>query len=340
MITPGGNRYEVVLQDKYYMRELIEDLSLEESLDEIAYRSNVKMAITPDFPVIGPGQEIRVSGVEFDGSRMVYLLNPGVVWSCDSSNTGFKHINVTVYDRTIYLSKSEDEKLVAAGQTASQRLKQYAADWNIPIAKIPDTQIPLGRSMYRTRSIYAMIQADLKETATKGGKLYRPRMTPAGLELFEIGSNATVWVLDVEQNVENISQMRTLEDVVTQVKVLGTDQKLSGSPNDEVPAPVIAIEKGDTARYGTLQKIIQDDKINTVAEARKAAANMLTGLQETFTVTAIDINTIRAGDKVILSGMELIVTSVRHELGNPGHMTLELASLDYVRRRYFMDGSF
>lgn len=340
MITSGGNRYEVVLQNKYYMRDLIEELSLEESLDEIAYRSNVKMVITPDFPMISPGQEIRVSGIHFDGTRMVYLLNPGVVWSCDSSNTGFKHINITVYDRTIYLSKSEDEKLMPAGQTASHRLKQYATDWNIPITSIPDTQIPLGRAMYRSQSIYAMIQADLRETATKGGKLYRPRMTPAGLELFEIGSNETVWVLDVEQNVENISQTRTLEDVVTQVKVLGVDKSLSSSSDQEMPAPVIAIEQRDVTRYGTLQKIIQDDKISNVAEARKAASNVLTGIQETFTVTAIDINTIRAGDKVVLSGMELIATSVRHDLGNPGHMTLELAGIEYVRRRYFMDGSF
>jgi hypothetical protein len=340
MITPGGNRYEVVLQNKYYLRELVQEISLEESLDEIAYRSNIKMAITPDFPQIAPGQEIRVSGIEFDGTRMVYLLNPGVVWSCDSSNNGFKHINVTVYDRTIYLSKSEDEKLMAAGQTASQRLKQYADDWKIPIANIPDTQIPLGRAMYRPRSIYSMIQADLTETATKGGKLYRPRMTPAGLELFEIGSNKTVWVLDIEQNVESISQTRTLKDVVTQVKILGTEQNLSSSQDQEVPAPVIAIEPGEVAKYGTLQKILQNDKISTVAEARKAASSMLTGIQETFSVTAIDINTIRAGDKVILSGMELIVTSVRHDLGHPGHMTLELAGLEYVRRRYFMDGSF
>jgi hypothetical protein len=125
-----------------------------------------------------------------------------------------------------------------------------------------------------------------------------------------------------------------LEGAVTKVKVLGKED------NPESATEILAVETKETELYGTLQKVVMDSDITTVSEAVTAAKGFLAGIQETLSVSAIDINTIRAGDKVELvgSGMELIVTSVKHELGRPGKMTLELASFDYVKRRYFLDG--
>lgn len=328
MINPGLQKYEVVLANQYYLRELLESITLEDSLDEIAYRATVKMVITSDFPGIAPGQEARVSGVPFGGNSMIYLLHPGVVWECASETRGQKHLTATVYDKTIYIAKSEDEYLFPAGQTATQRMQQYVSDWGIPLGQVPDTGITLAKAVYRAQPIYSMIQADLKETVAKGGDMYRPRMTPDGLELYKLGSNETVWVLETDQNIEEIGQRRTLEGTVTQVKVLGN------APEDQ-RSPVLALVKGETEQYGTLQKVISDSKLTDAGAARSAGESLLSGVQETFTVTGIDINTIRAGDKVQLNGMELLVTSARHELGSPGHMTLELASEEYVRRRYY-----
>ncbi|MCL4440914.1 MAG: phage portal protein [Firmicutes bacterium] len=332
MINPGLSKYEVVLANKYYLRELIESISLEESLDEIAYRATIKLVVTPDFPGIAPGQEIRVSGIPFGGSSMVYLLHPGVVWEVESETRGLKHLTVTTYDKAIYLAKSEDEYLFPAGQTASQRLKRYAADWGVPLGAVTDTGISLAKAVYRAQPIWEMIMSDLKETVAKGGDMYRPRMTPDGLELVKLGSNKTVWVLEAEQNIEDLTQRRTLEGAVTQVKVLG-------HAGEDTRSPVLAIAKGETAKYGTLQRVISDEKIKTPAQAKTVGQKALAGMQETFTVTAIDINTIRAGDKMKLNSMELLVKSVRHELGSPGHMTLELASTDYIRRVVYGYGS-
>jgi hypothetical protein len=214
-------------------------------------------------------------------------------------------------------------------------LKQYAADWDISLWQIPDTVYTLSKKVYRSQPIYSMLLADLKETARKGGWLYRPRMTPNGLELFPLGSNETVWALEPGGNVESITQRRTLEGTVTKVKVLGKED------NPESATPVLAVESKETELYGTLQKVVMDNDINTVSEAVTAAKGFLSGIQETLSVSAVDVNTIRAGDKVELagSGMELIATSVRHELGRPGKMTVELATYEYVKRRYFLDGS-
>ncbi|MFB0844611.1 XkdQ/YqbQ family protein [Paenibacillus oleatilyticus] len=325
-----SNQYEVILANQYIITDMVEKITLEESLDEIAYRATIDLVITDDFPAIGPGQEIRISGIAPQGTSLVYLFHPGVIWECSSRNSGQKHLTVTAYDKTIYLNKCEDEYLLPAGQTASQRLKRYAADWGIPLGHVAETGKSLAKSVYRSQTIFSMILNDLKDTVSRDGLMYRARMTPNGLELYEIGSNSPVWMLDMDQNVEEITQKRTLEGAVTQVKVLGKAKE------EDKPVPVLAVEKGETEKYGTLQRIIQNSNIETASQAKKAAQKLLTGMQETVTVTAIDINTIRAGDKVQIKDLAFIVTSVRHELGMPGSMTLELMHIDAVRRKYFM----
>ncbi|MEC0330103.1 MULTISPECIES: XkdQ/YqbQ family protein [Paenibacillus] len=330
--------YEVVLQNKYYLRELVEGISLKDSLDQISYQGTIQLKIPASFPGIEPGQEIRISGVPFNGDggvsgaggkSMVHLLHPGVVWECSSSIKQTKHMTVTVYDRTIYLAKSEDECLFPAGGTASQRLRKYAADWNIKLDSVPDTKTKLKKAVYRPQTLYSMIMSDLKETVKAGGNMYIPRMTPAGLTLFQVGSNKTVWVLE---QLEEATQNRTLEGSVTRVKVIGTeDQK------ENAPSKVLAVADGETAKYGVLQRIVQDENVKTASAAKKFAESMLMGLGQTFSVTCVDLNTVRAGDKVNFNGLNLIVTSVSHELGEPGHMTLELATEADVKRRYFLD---
>jgi len=328
-MNPDLSKYEFVLANKYYLRELLESVTLEESLDEVSYRASVKMAVTPDFPGISPGQEARVSGIPMGGNSMVYLLHPGVVWECDSITRGQKHLTATVYDKTIYVAKSEDEYLFPAGQTATQRLQQYASDWGITLSQIQNTGTQLAKAVYRAQPIWSMIMSDLKETVAKGGDMYRPRMTPNGLEIFKLGSNQTVWLLELDQNVEEINQIRTLEGAVTKVKIIGN------ADNDQ-RSPVLAVVTGEVSKYGTLQKIITKGKDDSVSNATTNGKNMLCGVQETITVRGIDINTIRAGDMVKLNGMSLLAASVKHELGSPGHMVLVLAGSDYIRRRYYV----
>ncbi len=310
--------YDVILDGKWSLAAIAETITLEEALDDIAMQASVTLTVTPDFPGIAPSQSLQVIG-------QAGVLFDGVVWECDSTARGQKHLTVTAYDRTIYLARSEDEYLFPAGQTATQRLKRYAADWTIPLGSIADTGVPLARAVYRTQAIYNMIRSDLRETVQKGGGLFRARMSGRVLDLVPLGSNQTVWILE---SIEEINQKRTLNDAVTQVKVLG-------EATDDERSPVLAIAKGDTATYGTLQKIIQDSRITTAADAKKAAQAALTGIAETITVTAMDIETIRAGDKVQLNGVNYLILSTKHKLGPAGEMTLELASSDYVRRTVY-----
>ncbi|NPV52222.1 MAG: phage portal protein [Firmicutes bacterium] len=313
---------EVVLANRYYLGDLLEEATLADSLAEIAYRGEITLVVTPDLPVIAPGQEIRISGPHPVSGNMVVLLD-GVVWTVESRTRGQKHVTVTVYDRTIYLDRSEDEYLFPAGQTATARLKRYTADWSIPLGRVVDTGVALGKAVYRAQTIFNMLWTDLKETARQGG-LYRARMAGKQLELVRLGSNSTVWQLET---FEEVAQSRTLEGAVTKVKVLG-------AAIEDTKSSVMAVETGET-KLGTLQRVIQDEQITTQGMAKAAAKALLTGIQETVTVTGPDIPTIRAGDKVTLNGASWLVTTAQHSLGDPGHMTLDLASEQYIRRRYY-----
>lgn len=316
---------EVVLADKYYLGDLLEDgeATLIDSLAEIAYRGNVVVPKTPDMPATEPGQAIRISGPHPESGNMVVLLD-GIIWTDESQNTGMKKLAFTVYDRTVYLDRSEDEYLFPSGQTATARLKKYASDWGIPVGKLADTGVALGQAVYRSQTIFEMITRDLSETARQGGGLFRARMNGTQLDLVKLGSNETVWKLET---LEEVNQTRTLEGAVTRVKVLG-------AVVEDEKSEILAVETGDT-KLGTLQRIVRDDQVDNPGAAKAAAKALLCGIQETVSVTGPDIATIRAGDKVDLDGVSWLVMTVQHTLGNPGRMNLDLGSEEYIRRRFY-----
>ncbi|GAS80063.1 XkdQ/YqbQ family protein [Paenibacillus amylolyticus] len=326
--------YKVIVDDKYDITKLVETITLKDSLDQIAYQANIRLAVSASsgLPSISPGMAVRISGVPFGEKSMVHLLHPAVIWEVESSNSGTKRLSLTVYDRMIYLEKSEDEFLLPKDQTATQRLKTYAKEWKIPYATLPETKTKLGKAVYRSQTIFSMMFADLKETAKSGGEMYHPRMTPGGLQLFQVGSNAKVYELD---RLIDLTQMRTLEGAVTKVKVMAASESPSGK---EVPSKVLAIEQDGVEELGTLQKLIEDDQVKSTTAAKKLAKSHLTGIQETFTISAPDVNTIRAGDAVLLKGLKLIVMSVSRDLSaGPGTMTLELGTAELVKRRYYLE---
>jgi hypothetical protein len=334
IVTPGMQKYEVVLQDKYFLRECIQKLSLEDRLDEISYSAKVTLAVPGDqftgLPIITPGMEIRVSGTKFGETDYSYIIQPGVVWDVNISNRSRRNWNLTIYDRAIYLSKSKDEYLWKEGEKASDRIEQLCGDWGITVKDIPDTGQGLAAATVRAKPLWGVMQDALKETAEKNGRLFTVRMQPDGLEIFEIGTNKDVWVFEFGANLESVVQKQSLSGAVTKVKILG-------KASDGERSPVVSELNGETDKLGTIQEIISDQKAIDDGTAQAKAKGMLTGIQETVTVEAVDINTIRKGDKVIVEGWEdgLYVMSVRHELGTPGKMHMELATKEYIRRKYY-----
>lgn len=317
----------IVLKDKYIIKKFNEDITLTEALDTVAYTATIKLALTSELEDIGllKGDKIEIIDLHAELKTPATLFN-GVVWEIRKSKKS-KTMTLTCKERTIYIEESEDEYLLSEGQTATQRIAQYCSDWGIPTASLVDTVIKLSKAMYRKETIFGMMLKDLKETVQKGGELYKVRMLDK-LNILKLGINATVWKLG--SIVDEIEESSSLEGTVTQVKVLGKNDK------DENKSPIIGTYKKDTDKYGTIQKLVQDEKVTSVEQAQQMSNTLFNDGEESINIScAKDINTIRAGDRIELNSVFYYVTDITHNLVGTGNMTMSLGKWDYVRRKFY-----
>jgi hypothetical protein len=314
--------YTVILRGNIKLNNVLE-ISLSESIDSIAYTAHVKIVVPQNLPLM-EGDTIEIIKNEDPGKWTVFK---GVIWVKNTDTIHNKIGSLTCKERTIYIEKSEDEYLFNAGTTATQRAKQMCRDWGIPIGNFADTGIPLSKTPPKIDTIYGMMLDDLRETAEKGGGLFRYRMQNK-LDLIQIGSNEVVH--DISEVLENIGQLGSLEGAISKVKVLGKKEEGTKSP-------VLGVFEKDTDKIGTLQKVIQDEKIQDVGTAKNKAEALFSRGEGRITVRGTDIPDIRAGDKVKINGFYVYVTSVVHKLGEPGSMELALESIEQIRRKYYAD---
>lgn len=330
---------------KYDLGHLLKGpITVDESIDDIALRITFDVLITEDVSKIKNGMDVVIKGVPYGGTSKVTLFS-GIIWELDSKRAGHGTLSFTVYERTKYLKESEEQYQFKAG-TASARLKTYAKDWEIPTGTVPDTGVKLAPALYYAQSIFTSIRNDLVETAQKGGDLFKARMTSAKLELYKLGSNPTVWKLKGTNF--DVGQNRTMDGMVTQVKIIGNDEKKKKKKRRKKGDPVVkevkslypikAVIKGNTADFGTIQKIIKAEKAEDLAEAKKTAQQMLwPNVKEVFRGNGIGINTLRAGDKIVFETLPypVYVLAVTHKLQEQDQMSITAATLDYIRRELY-----
>ena len=328
---------DLILKNKYKIQILSESVTLKDVIDGIAYTLNISLVETEELKSIGiaKGDSIHLYDNEFGTGNYAQIFS-GIIWDLDTSKKS-KKISIIGKERTIKIEESDDERLWNDGQTADQRAKIIANDWEIPIGSFANTGIALAKDK-RKETLYSMIKKDLKETAQKGGKLYKIRMDTS-LNLIELGSNTPIYKLD--NIIDDFNEKDSLDGAVTQVKVLGKeDSKKSGSSDEKelVLSPVIGVFKKDTETYGTIQKIVDDEKVDDYAKAQ-AKANCLFSTGETSKNISCckDINTLRSGDKVSVYGEEVYITEITHNLGSAGKMNLTVMKFDDVRRKFYSD---
>lgn len=316
---------KILLNNKTYIENALTSLTLTDSIDSIAYKATMEIVdtqVTHDLN-ISKSNKIQILDKPFNGNKEITIFN-GIVWS---RKKAFKKRILTfdLKERTAYLEASEDEYMFKKG-TADERIKQLAKDWGIPIGNIPKTVTMLDKKVEKGK-LLDMIRKWLKETVKKGGKMYLVRMEDK-LNIYELGKNSIIYQL--EDICEEIEDTNSLEGAVTSVKVLGK------SKDDKHKTPVIGTFKKDTDKFGTLQKIKQDEKIKNKKDAKKAANNLFNEgeVLKTFNCV-VDINTIRAGDKVRFYEHEYIVIDVTHNIKPHPTMTIKAGKLDYIRRKFF-----
>lgn len=331
---------DLVLKNKYKIQIVSESVSLKEAIDGIAYTLNISLVETEELKNIGivKGDSIELYDYAYDNGSYSRIFC-GIIWDTDKDKKN-KKIEITGKERTRVIEESEDEYLWSDGQTATQRGTIICNDWGIPIGSFADTGIGLSKDK-RKEALYSMMKKDLKETAQKGGGLYKFRMTTS-LDLIELGTNSVIYKLD--NIIDDHKEKDSLDGAITQVKVLGkedtknSDSGSTGSEKELVLSPVIGAFKRDTETYGTLQKIVDDDKVDDYAKAQSKANCLFSSGETSKTINCCkDINTLRTGDLVSVYGENVCVTEITHNLGTGGKMSLTVMKIEDVRRKFYSE---
>lgn len=345
---------DLILKNKYKIQLLSESVTLKDVLDGIAYTLDITLVETNELKNIGivKGDSIELFDYEFGSGNYAQIFS-GIIWDINKSKKT-KKISITGKERTVYIEESEDEMLWSEGQTLTQRMTIIANKWNIPIGIKPDTKIGLSKDK-RKESLYSMLKKDIKETAQKGGEMYRIRMD-VKLDLLELGSNDHIYILD--NIIEDLDEKDSLQGAITQVKVLGKEETKkkskkktdsekdkttkSNSSNEEekelILSPVIGVFKKDTETYGTIQKIVDDNKVDDYAKAKSKADCLFSNGETSKTLKCCkDINTLHAGNTVSVYGEILYITELTHNLGSGGKMNLTVMKKEDVRRKFYSE---
>ncbi|HCQ6203830.1 TPA: XkdQ, partial [Clostridioides difficile] len=254
---------KIILNGKYDIANFNEGITLSEAIDGVAYKMDVSLIEPKQLQDIGikKGDKIVLIDIAYESKKEETIFD-GVVWEARRSEKS-KKLTLSCRERTVYMEESEEQYLFKEN-TATQRIEYYCKQWNIPYYNLANTGKKLAKVIHKT-NILDMIKKDLKETASKGGDLFRVRMDNK-LKLFKLGTNANVYKLD--SILEDANFTSSFNDAVTSVKVLGK------SKDENTKAPIIGTYKKDADKFGTLQKIKQDEKIKNAKEAKKAAEAM------------------------------------------------------------------
>ena len=312
--------YKVAIVDakgtRYNVTPVLIDLTLSENEGEIAQKATIRLA------------NIQVEGKWLTGiiqvrNRVFIYADTGekndevfrgFVWERPYQSDLNKEISLVCYDNLIYFQKSQEYQYFSAGLSTASICSTLCSKWGVSLKYNTDSithpKLPLRGTLsdiFQTDLLY--------EVEKKKGTKSVMRSIKDAVHIDKIGSNSTIYKLikGDEGNAISTKSTITMDNMVTKVVILGKE-------DDNDRAAVEATVNGDTATYGTIQKIISASTGTSLADAKAEAQELLNeyGKPEyAFEITAVDIPWIRKGDKVYVEAGDMvgnfIARSITHD---------------------------
>lgn len=246
----------------------------------------------------------------------------GTTFDVNVRSDGIGSVQITAYDMLVYLTKSKDNRYYKAGTKGRTILKDIAKAWGIPLGTVQGPDVTLPKQPFRGATVGEMIFDVLDQSKKRGAGKFIVRANAGKMEVLKHGQNSIIYHFGSADNVQVAEDRQSIEDLVTRVKIIGSEGKGGRSP-------VIATINGST-QFGILQEIVTKDKSDSPAAAKKAAQEILAERgkpKKTRRVIAPDVPTMRRGDKVHIVAGTLngyyIVAGVQHDADNRT-MTMEV----------------
>jgi hypothetical protein len=256
--------------------------------------------------LIGAGDRVFIYASTGEPETEVFR---GYVWTKIPKSTLDETVmSLKCYDNLIYLQESEDALYFSKGKNTKTVLTEICKKWGITLdfnyATITHEKLAL-RGM-----LSDLITSDiLDKVKKKTGKKYVIRSEKDVLRVLEAGANTRYYTISAGQNAVQIRSEQTLDELVTKVVILGKQNK-----NDQYP--IKATIKGNTAKYGTLQKLLDigDDSLATAKKEAQYTIDENGKPKWIYEITAPDIPWIRKGDRIEIAAQNLTGTFVVRSL--------------------------
>jgi hypothetical protein len=252
----------------------------------------------------------------------------GVIFA-DEIDTSGTH-TITAYDENVYLTKSIDSRKFVK-KKASEIVKRLCSDFGIPVGSIADTGYVIPKLILRDKTLYDMIITALTETKKHTGRRFILLNKQGKLVLQERKAQVTQFILENGVNIISARYSQSIEDMKTQVKVIG---------GDDEKKPIVATVKSDALikRYGIMQHLENADSKLKKSQIEQLARQLLKEhgtFDDEASIEAIGIDSVIAGTSVyvkepltgIMGGYYVITDSHRYENGTHT-MSITLSATD------------
>ncbi len=244
---------------------LVERVTWSGDVTQAARKLDVSLVNTADGRTqamrIEHGKELRLL---YDGRE----LFRGGVFAHRIDDHGM--MTVTAYDENTYLTRNYDTRKFTK-MTASAIVRRLCNDFGIPVGSIADTGYVIPKLVLRDKSIWDMMTIALTYSRKQTGRRFFIYSREGRLHLSERKDVVVRWVLENGRNITSASYSQSIEDMRTQVKVIG------GDPEKK---PIIATVKNDALiqRFGIMQHLENVDPDMTRSQVEQRAKQLLAEL--------------------------------------------------------------
>ena len=307
MIDISAVQYDVELMTedgtRYLINAALLNLQWEEQINELAQRATITVANAQigDTYIIEMAKincVILIYGKWGEGDKT--LLFEGTIWEWQYVSSTNKELTITAYDRLIRLQQSKDFYYFAPGMTTQAIVGKICNDHNIPFSYDWSRSVTHEKKLWSAIAVSVAIIDLLEEVRRQTGEKYVIYWRDGQLQITGRGNNSTVYLFDT-QNVISTMNKLTINNLVTEVRILGNEDRDQRRPvDDTVP--------GDQ-QYGILREIILRDRNKTLATAQAEAKTIIKERgkpEEIIQINVPDLPFMRKGDKVEVSAGNLI----------------------------------
>ncbi|MFB9328608.1 hypothetical protein ACFFSY_21955 [Paenibacillus aurantiacus] len=312
-------------EDSVYLDDIVKSVRWSGDISQPSRKLSVNLANTSN------GRD-RLIEIE-KGRGMMLLLDKkelfrGVIFADSIDSDG--QMSITAYDENIYLSKNKDTRIFR-NMTASAIIKKLCGEFSIPAGDIEDTGYVLPKQIFRDKTLYDMMTTALNESAKQNGLRFYLASRQGKLMLLARKKQEKIWMLENGTNLLSASYSQSIEQMRTQIKVMGGDPKKKAQSATAKDAELIR-------RFGLMQHLEKPEQEMTKSQLEQRAKQLLKDMgtiEDEAKIDCIGIAEVTAGVVVAvqegmtgIEGAYYVATDEHTFEGGVHKMSLTLSASD------------